>query len=94
MSVKAVSRAVAILLAGVTMCATVHASTYAYVSNADSQDISVFSLDKSNGALKAVETVSVGGTVNADGFFAESFAALCRSAFKAFSRGELRSQSA
>jgi 6-phosphogluconolactonase len=63
MSVKAVSRAVAILLAGVTMSATVHASTYAYVSNADSQDISVFSLDKSNGALKPVETVSVGGTV-------------------------------
>ncbi|WP_027801450.1 lactonase family protein [Paraburkholderia dilworthii] len=63
MSVKAVSRAVAILLAGVTMSAAAHAATYAYVSNADSQDISVFSLDTSNGAMKAVETVGVGGTV-------------------------------
>lgn len=63
MSVKAISRAIAILLAGAAMTATVHAATYAYVSNADSQDISVFSLDKSNGALKSVETVAVGGTV-------------------------------
>ncbi|CAH2911162.1 MAG: hypothetical protein, not 6-phosphogluconolactonase [uncultured Paraburkholderia sp.] len=63
MSVKAVSRAIAILLAGAAMFATAQASTYAYVSNADSQDISVFSLDSSNGALKPVETVNVAGTV-------------------------------
>jgi 6-phosphogluconolactonase len=39
-----------------------HAATYAYVSNADSENISVFSLDRSTGALAAVETVAVGGT--------------------------------
>jgi 6-phosphogluconolactonase len=63
MSVKAVTHAVAILFAGVAMSGAAQAATYAYVSNADSQDISVFSLDKSNGALKPVETVAVGGTV-------------------------------
>ena len=39
------------------------AATYVYVSNADSQDISVLQLDRANGALASVETVSVGGTV-------------------------------
>ena len=34
-----------------------------YVANADSQEISVLSLDRSNGALTPVETVPVGGTV-------------------------------
>jgi len=63
MGVKAVSRVFAILLAGVTMSAATHAATYAYVSNADSQDISVFSLDTANGALKPVETVGLAGTV-------------------------------
>lgn len=63
MIVKAVTHAVAILLAGAAMSAASQAATYAYVSNADSQDISVFSVDQSNGALKPVETVAVGGTV-------------------------------
>ncbi|AXK67893.1 beta-propeller fold lactonase family protein [Burkholderia sp. IDO3] len=40
-----------------------HAATYAYVSNSDSRDISVFGVDTSNGALRAIETVPVGGTV-------------------------------
>ncbi|MGG1948948.1 beta-propeller fold lactonase family protein [Trinickia sp. NRRL B-1857] len=41
----------------------VHAATYVYVSNADSRDISVFRADAQSGALTAVETVPVGGTV-------------------------------
>jgi 6-phosphogluconolactonase len=47
----------------VTACAAAHASTYVYVSNADSKDISVLSLDQTNGKLTAVETVPVDGTV-------------------------------
>ena len=34
-----------------------------YVANADSQEISVLSLDRSSGALMPIETVPVGGTV-------------------------------
>ena len=40
-----------------------HAATYVYVSNADSQEISVLQLDRTNGALTAIETLNVGGTV-------------------------------
>ncbi len=40
-----------------------HAATYAYVSNGDSRDISVFGVDTSSGALRAIETVPVDGTV-------------------------------
>ncbi|WP_296924668.1 lactonase family protein [Polaromonas sp.] len=36
-------------------------ATWVYVSNADSQDISVFHLDRAAGALKPVATVPVGG---------------------------------
>jgi 6-phosphogluconolactonase len=52
-------------LAGATLAAqpAQAAATYVYVSNADSQDISVFRMDEANGALAAVETVPVGGTV-------------------------------
>ncbi|EJL83947.1 3-carboxymuconate cyclase [Polaromonas sp. CF318] len=39
------------------------AATWVYVSNADSQEISVLELDRAQGALKPVETVNVGGTV-------------------------------
>lgn len=39
------------------------AATFAYVSNADSQEISVLQLDPGTGDLKPVETVKVGGTV-------------------------------
>jgi 6-phosphogluconolactonase len=38
-----------------------NAATWVYVSNADSQDISVFQLDRAAGALKPVATVPVGG---------------------------------
>lgn len=40
-----------------------HAATWVYVSNADSQEISVLELDRAQGALKPVETVNVGGAV-------------------------------
>ena len=39
------------------------ATTWVYVSNADSQDISVLELDRDLGVLKPVETVNVGGQV-------------------------------
>ncbi|MDR7377152.1 6-phosphogluconolactonase [Rhodoferax ferrireducens] len=42
---------------------SVHAATFVYVSNADSQDISVLELDRSQGIVKPVETVPVAGTV-------------------------------
>ena len=38
------------------------AATWVYVSNADSQDLSVLELDRSAGTLKPVETVPLGGT--------------------------------
>ena len=40
-----------------------NAATVVYVSNADSQEISVLSLDRTTGALTSIETVPVGGTV-------------------------------
>ncbi len=46
-----------------TIAGTAHAATYAYVSNADSADISVFSVNEANGALTPVQTLAVGGTV-------------------------------
>ena len=52
-------------LAGVGMVAAsaaATAATWVYVANADSQDISVFQLDRAAGALRPVATVPVGGT--------------------------------
>jgi 6-phosphogluconolactonase len=63
MRVKNALCAVAAVLSSAVLPGVAHAATYAYVSNADSQDISVFSLDKTNGSLAAVQTVAVGGTV-------------------------------
>ena len=54
------------LAAGLALGAAAGASTaatYVYVSNADSQEISVLSLDRASGALTPVETVPVGGNV-------------------------------
>ncbi|WP_310629816.1 beta-propeller fold lactonase family protein, partial [Paraburkholderia sp.] len=48
---------------GIASAVAAHAATFVYVSNADSQDISVFRVDESAGTLAAVETVPVGGTV-------------------------------
>lgn len=42
---------------------SVQAATFVYVSNADSQDISVLELDRSQGLVKPVATVPVAGTV-------------------------------
>lgn len=39
------------------------AATWVYVSNADSQEISVLELDRGQGQLRPVQTVPVGGTV-------------------------------
>jgi len=50
---------VAVLLAS----AGATAATFVYVANADSQEISVLELDRSQGLLKPVETVAVAGTV-------------------------------
>jgi 6-phosphogluconolactonase len=52
--------ALALALLGST---AVQAATMVYVSNADSKDITVLTLDNKDGALKPVETVPVGGTV-------------------------------
>ena len=51
------------LMAGLVSATGVYAATVVYVSNADSQDISVLELDRSQGMVKPVDTVSVGGTV-------------------------------
>jgi len=48
--------------AAMTVVSTSHAATWVYVSNADSQDISVFQLDRAAGVLKPVATVAVAGT--------------------------------
>jgi 6-phosphogluconolactonase len=57
--------AAALLLGGALMtlqgCATSNA--VAYVSNADSQDISVLRLDRDKGAVQALQTVDTGGMV-------------------------------
>jgi len=45
-----------------TAAGSADAATWVYISNADSQDISVFQLDRSAGALKPVATVPVAGT--------------------------------
>ena len=39
------------------------AGTFVYVSNADSQELSVLAFDRSTGRLSPVETLAVGGTV-------------------------------
>jgi len=63
MKKKAILRSVTGAVFGLAASVAVHAASYVYVSNADSQDISVFRLDAQSGALAAVETVPVGGTV-------------------------------
>lgn len=54
-----------VMLAGAGMMAVsaaASAATWVYVANADSQDISVFQLDRAAGLLRPVATVLVGGT--------------------------------
>src|SRR5450432_60244 len=62
MSAKIVKQIAAGLALGAA-AAGANAATYVYVSNADSQEISVLQMDRANGALTAIETVNVGGTV-------------------------------
>ena len=59
---RALVRSAAALL---SMAAIGHAAaaTWVYVSNADSQEISVLELDRAQGVLKPVQTLNVGGTV-------------------------------
>jgi 6-phosphogluconolactonase len=63
MKIKITWRAIAGAFTFATLISAAQAATYVYVSNADSEDISVFRLDQSNGALSQVETLPVGGTV-------------------------------
>jgi 6-phosphogluconolactonase len=50
------------LVASLTISASAaHAASYVYVANEDSHDVSVFSLNQADGALKPIETQSVGG---------------------------------
>jgi 6-phosphogluconolactonase len=54
----------AVVVAGSLLAATTAmAGTVVYVSNADSQELSVLAFDRSSGRLSPVETVAVGGTV-------------------------------
>ena len=54
----------AVVVAGSLLAATTAmAGTFVYVSNADSQELSVLAFDRSSGRLSPVETVAVGGTV-------------------------------
>jgi 6-phosphogluconolactonase len=59
---RLVSGALALTLTSIGALTSVEAKTYAYVSNADSQNISVFDLNAATGELAAVQTVSAGGT--------------------------------
>ncbi|BFG80341.1 hypothetical protein PTKU46_83750 [Paraburkholderia terrae] len=47
---------------GVLAFSSSRAAIYAYVSNAESEDISVFGLNPATGALGVVQTAPVGGT--------------------------------
>ena len=70
------------------------AATYVYVSNADSQDISVLQLDRANGALTAIETLKVGGKVMPMAVSPDKQRAVRRLALAAVSRRQLRHRSA
>ena len=65
------------------------AATWVYVSNADSQDVSVFELDRSAATLKPVETLPLGGRAgHAHGAVARQKTAVCGAALAAISGGE------
>ena len=59
---RAMVRSAAALLS-MTVMGHASAATWVYVSNADSQEISVLELDRGQGVLKPVQTLNVGGTV-------------------------------
>ena len=62
MSATTVAKHVAESLALGAAATGAPAATYVYVSNADSQEISVLQMDRASGSLTAIETVNVGGT--------------------------------
>ena len=62
-TVRASTRVLALVACALLAGGKAFAASFAYISNADSQEISVFALDASNGELTPVETVKVGGTV-------------------------------
>src|SRR4051812_18891376 len=57
----AIGAALAALLLAAT--GTAHSTTVVYVSDADSQEISVLQLDRAKGTLEPLDTVKVGGAV-------------------------------
>ena len=56
-------RGTAAALLALGAAASAQAATWVYVANADSQEISVLSLDRQRGTLEPVQAVPVGGTV-------------------------------
>ena len=62
-SAKVVRTALAVACGLAAAAGSASAATWVYVSNADSQEISVLELDRSQGTVKPVETVNVGGQV-------------------------------
>ena len=60
MSLRSIAGAAALMAAA---AGAAPAATVVYVSNADSQEISVLALDAASGVLTAIETVPVGGNV-------------------------------
>ena len=62
-SAKVVRTALAVACGLAAAAGSASAATWVYVSNADSQEISVLELDRSQGTIKPVETVNVGGQV-------------------------------
>jgi len=67
MFIRSLARSFARSLAGLValmMTATAaHAATVVYVSNADSQELSVLALDTASGTLTPIETIAMGGVV-------------------------------
>ena len=62
-SSRKVTRTALAVACGLVAAGSASAATWVYVSNADSQEISVLELDRSQGTVKPVETVNVGGQV-------------------------------
>ena len=62
-SAKVLRTALAVACGLAAAASSASAATWVYVSNADSQEISVLELDRSQGTVKPVETVNVGGQV-------------------------------
>ncbi|MBC7956847.1 MAG: beta-propeller fold lactonase family protein, partial [Cytophagales bacterium] len=62
-TVRLPGRVLALVACALLAGGNAFAATFAYISNADSQEISVLALDTRSGELTPVETVKVGGNV-------------------------------